>query len=132
MSTQAVIESSAAEWLSILVFVFGGCCSNVWALEAVLKEYPSSGTFLTFSQIVYVAFGNLAANVEVPALSGSRGAGHVASEVPGKAKRVGDAGGKSSSVLDWTPRLKARKVPIWRWGVQVVLFLGVSLCESTA
>ncbi|BEI84960.1 hypothetical protein CcaverHIS002_0503610 [Cutaneotrichosporon cavernicola] len=51
----ALAESAAGEWLAILSLVFGGCCSNVWALEAVLKSYPSSGTFLTFAQFIYVA-----------------------------------------------------------------------------
>ncbi|GMK55345.1 hypothetical protein CspeluHIS016_0204010 [Cutaneotrichosporon spelunceum] len=51
----ALAESAAGEWLAILSLVFGGCCSNVWALEAVLKSYPSSGTFLTFAQFLYVA-----------------------------------------------------------------------------
>lgn len=34
---------NAFEWLSILGLVFGGCCSNVVALEDLLKTYPSSG-----------------------------------------------------------------------------------------
>ncbi|WOO83979.1 UDP-xylose and UDP-N-acetylglucosamine transporter [Vanrija pseudolonga] len=53
----AVAESAASEWAAILSLVFGGCCSasNVWALEAVLKSYPASGTFLTFAQFLYVA-----------------------------------------------------------------------------
>jgi hypothetical protein len=59
------LESAAGEWVLILSFVFGGCCSwvsatltfilitlawrladwisNVWALEAVLKDHPKSG-----------------------------------------------------------------------------------------
>jgi hypothetical protein len=94
----ALLESGTAEWLSILVFIFGGCCSNVWALEAVLKQHPSSGTFLTFAQIVYVALQNVSSHVYRP---------------PGA----------------WIPRVRARAVPLWKWGVQVVLFLGVSLCE---
>jgi UDP-xylose/UDP-N-acetylglucosamine transporter B4 len=54
-----LIESSAGEWLMIISLVFGGCCSfvvhfgtstksltndrNVWALEAVLKDFPNAG-----------------------------------------------------------------------------------------
>lgn len=34
---------NAFEWLSILGLVFGGCCSNVVALEDLLKTYPNSG-----------------------------------------------------------------------------------------
>lgn len=130
-STTALLESSTAELLSILIFIFGGCCSNVWALEAVLKTYPGSGTFLTFSQIVYVAFGNLAGNVEVPALRTSTKFG-VGKEVQEGTNVMRREGARWTRWTGWIPRLKARKVPLWRWGVQVVLFLGVSLLNNRA
>ena len=53
-----LVESSAGEWMMIISLVFGGCCSyvlthtseasrltsrNVWALEAVLKDFPNAG-----------------------------------------------------------------------------------------
>ncbi|EEY18989.1 UDP-N-acetylglucosamine transporter YEA4 [Verticillium alfalfae VaMs.102] len=46
------------QWLAIgvmLGLIFGGCCSNVYALEAIIKVEPSSGTLLTFVQFLFVA-----------------------------------------------------------------------------
>ncbi|KAI0204685.1 UAA transporter family-domain-containing protein [Astrocystis sublimbata] len=46
------------QWLSIgamLALIFGGCCSNVFALEAIVKVEPASGTLLTFVQFLFVA-----------------------------------------------------------------------------
>ncbi|RKF62379.1 UDP-N-acetylglucosamine transporter yea4 [Golovinomyces cichoracearum] len=46
------------QWLavgSILGLIFGGCCSNVFALEAIVKIEPDSGTLLTFVQFLFVA-----------------------------------------------------------------------------
>ncbi|ERS96246.1 solute carrier family 35 (UDP-xylose/UDP-N-acetylglucosamine transporter), member B4 [Sporothrix schenckii 1099-18] len=46
------------QWLTIgamLALIFGGCCSNVFALEAIIKVEPASGTLLTFTQFLFVA-----------------------------------------------------------------------------
>ncbi|KAH8820537.1 UAA transporter family-domain-containing protein [Xylogone sp. PMI_703] len=46
------------QWLTIgvmLSLIFGGCCSNVFALEAIIKVEPSSGTLLTFVQFIFIA-----------------------------------------------------------------------------
>ncbi|KAJ9157667.1 UDP-N-acetylglucosamine transporter YEA4 [Pleurostoma richardsiae] len=46
------------QWLAVgamLALIFGGCCSNVFALEAIIKVEPASGTLLTFVQFVFVA-----------------------------------------------------------------------------
>ncbi|KAF5973674.1 UDP n-acetylglucosamine transporter [Fusarium bulbicola] len=39
----------------MLSLIFGGCCSNVYALEAIVNFEPSSGTLLTFVQFFFVA-----------------------------------------------------------------------------
>ncbi|KAG6010191.1 hypothetical protein E4U21_007668 [Claviceps maximensis] len=39
----------------MLSLIFGGCCSNVYALETIIKFEPSSGTLLTFVQFSFVA-----------------------------------------------------------------------------
>ncbi|PNY29292.1 Uncharacterized protein TCAP_00793 [Tolypocladium capitatum] len=39
----------------MLGLIFGGCCSNVYALEAIINFEPASGTLLTFVQFVFVA-----------------------------------------------------------------------------
>ncbi|KAJ5038923.1 uncharacterized protein L3040_006601 [Drepanopeziza brunnea f. sp. 'multigermtubi'] len=46
------------QWLAVgamLGLIFGGCCSNVFALEAIVKVEPDSGTLLTFVQFLFVA-----------------------------------------------------------------------------
>ncbi|KAH8593333.1 UAA transporter family-domain-containing protein [Bisporella sp. PMI_857] len=46
------------QWLAVggmLALIFGGCCSNVFALEAIVKVEPESGTLLTFVQFLFVA-----------------------------------------------------------------------------
>ncbi|CAL3967020.1 hypothetical protein PZA11_003450 [Diplocarpon coronariae] len=46
------------QWLTVgamLALIFGGCCSNVFALEAIVKVEPDSGTLLTFVQFLFVA-----------------------------------------------------------------------------
>ncbi|KAI0966988.1 UAA transporter family-domain-containing protein [Xylaria arbuscula] len=46
------------QWLAVgvmLSLIFGGCCSNVFALEAIVKVEPASGTLLTFVQFLFVA-----------------------------------------------------------------------------
>ncbi|EMC93195.1 hypothetical protein BAUCODRAFT_76247 [Baudoinia panamericana UAMH 10762] len=36
--------------LTTVALIFGGCCSNVFALEAIIKTQPSSGLLITFCQ----------------------------------------------------------------------------------
>lgn len=46
------------QWIAVgamLSLIFGGCCSNVFALEAIIKVEPGSGTLLTFVQFLFVA-----------------------------------------------------------------------------
>ncbi|XP_046986372.1 UDP-xylose and UDP-N-acetylglucosamine transporter [Schistocerca americana] len=38
-----------------ILFVFIGCCSNVVFLELLIKEDPSSGNIITFSQFLFIA-----------------------------------------------------------------------------
>ncbi|KAL2887395.1 UDP-N-acetylglucosamine transporter slc35b4 [Ceratocystis lukuohia] len=46
---------SSLSVLVIMAFIFGGCCSNVYALESIIKVEPASGTLLTFVQFLFVA-----------------------------------------------------------------------------
>lgn len=107
--TTALVQSSLPEWIQVLTLIFGGCCSNVWALESLLKHHPGSGTFLTFSQFLFVTVQNLPKFLEF------RSAGE-----HGKVKS-----------RSWLPRWKKREVPLKRWMGQVLLFLGISLRMSS-
>ncbi|KAL7919471.1 UAA transporter [Trichoderma austrokoningii] len=37
------------------VLIFGGCCSNVYALEAIINFEPTNGTLITFVQFLFIA-----------------------------------------------------------------------------
>ncbi|MCJ1288313.1 golgi uridine diphosphate-N- acetylglucosamine transporter [Xylographa opegraphella] len=39
-------------WGLSMGLIFGGCCSNVFALEAIVKDEPESGLLITFTQFV--------------------------------------------------------------------------------
>ncbi|KAK5126910.1 hypothetical protein LTR85_008268 [Meristemomyces frigidus] len=41
--------------LTTVSLIFGGCCSNVFALEALIRTEPNSGLLITFFQFVFTA-----------------------------------------------------------------------------
>ncbi|KAI8901995.1 UDP-xylose and UDP-N-acetylglucosamine transporter-like protein [Globomyces pollinis-pini] len=43
------------EMLFVLALIFGGCCSNVFTLEVMVRVVPSSGNLITFAQFLFVA-----------------------------------------------------------------------------
>ncbi|EPX74280.1 NST UDP-N-acetylglucosamine transporter [Schizosaccharomyces octosporus yFS286] len=45
--------------LGALSFIFGGCCSTAYTLEAIVREYPKSGLLITFSQFVFITIEGL-------------------------------------------------------------------------
>ncbi|KAI9039736.1 putative UPD-GlcNAc transporter (Mnn2-2) [Aspergillus affinis] len=50
------------DWTNIVLMVsliFGGCCANVFALEAIIKDQPSSGPLITFAQFILTALFTL-------------------------------------------------------------------------
>ncbi|KAJ6786881.1 hypothetical protein PWT90_00022 [Aphanocladium album] len=51
----AEVGPSAVAALVMLGLVFGGCCSNVYALESIINFEPGSGTLVTFVQFTFVA-----------------------------------------------------------------------------
>ncbi|KAG9233324.1 UAA transporter family-domain-containing protein [Amylocarpus encephaloides] len=56
------------QWLAVgamLCLIFGGCCSNVFALEAIVKIEPESGTLLTFVQFLFVAVTGYVAQFDI-------------------------------------------------------------------
>ncbi|OHE91762.1 NST UDP-N-acetylglucosamine transporter [Colletotrichum orchidophilum] len=53
-----IVASLFSQWIAVgvmLGLIFGGCCSNVYALEAIIKVESASGTLLTFVQFLFVA-----------------------------------------------------------------------------
>ncbi|KAK9379033.1 UAA transporter [Kockiozyma suomiensis] len=51
----ALAQVASAQWLLILGLIFGGCCSNVFALEAIVREHPTAGNLITLIQFLFVA-----------------------------------------------------------------------------
>ena len=71
----ALTSTIIPEWLNIvgvISLIFGGCCSNVFALEAIVKEAPGSGTLITFFQVLLTALFTLPKHVNI-----SRGLNHL-------------------------------------------------------
>lgn len=38
-----LLSATAFEWLITVGFIMGGCCSNAYFLELIVKDAPSSG-----------------------------------------------------------------------------------------
>ncbi|KAJ8075799.1 golgi uridine diphosphate-N- acetylglucosamine transporter [Marasmius tenuissimus] len=53
------VASVLLDYSSILSTVFGGCCANVWTYEQLLTMNPGIGSFLTFSQMVFITIQSL-------------------------------------------------------------------------
>ncbi|KAJ6445525.1 UDP-N-acetylglucosamine transporter YEA4 [Purpureocillium lavendulum] len=90
----------------MLALIFGGCCSNVYALEAIIKYAvvpsafeQSSGTLLTFVQFVFVAVTGYIAQFD-----------------------------KTRPPFFVAPA----KVPLRRWLVNIVLFFSINVLNNHA
>ncbi|KAJ5370120.1 UDP-N-acetylglucosamine transporter yea4 [Penicillium cataractarum] len=58
----AVAHATVPSWANMLLMaslIFGGCCTNVFALEAIIKEQPTAGPLITFAQFILCAFFTL-------------------------------------------------------------------------
>lgn len=51
------------DWILVLVLILGGCCSNVYTLEAIVKASPKSGNLITFAQFLVVSIDGLWKNL---------------------------------------------------------------------
>ncbi|KAI8371213.1 UAA transporter [Choanephora cucurbitarum] len=57
--TGALAQIIASDFPMILGLIFGGCCSNVFALEVLVTDSPKSGQLITFGQFAFVALEGL-------------------------------------------------------------------------
>ncbi|KAJ0416182.1 UAA transporter [Aspergillus carlsbadensis] len=51
-------QATLGHWTNVFLMVsliFGGCCANVFALEAIIKDRPSAGPLITFAQFILTA-----------------------------------------------------------------------------
>ncbi|RPD64339.1 UAA-domain-containing protein [Lentinus tigrinus ALCF2SS1-7] len=64
------IALSLVDYSLMLSLVFGGCCSNVWSYEQLLKMDAHIGTTLTFSQMLFITLQSLPSFLVFPAGGG--------------------------------------------------------------
>ncbi|CAO3689461.1 unnamed protein product [Rhizopus stolonifer] len=53
--SEALVHLVAFDFPMILSLIFGGCCSNAFALEVLVTDAPKSGQLITLGQFVFVA-----------------------------------------------------------------------------
>ncbi|KAK6379800.1 uncharacterized protein PV06_00321 [Exophiala oligosperma] len=58
-SSHQTVSILLSIWAPTLVLIFGGCCSNVYTLESLIKTSPSSGPLITAFQFLLVALATL-------------------------------------------------------------------------
>lgn len=90
-------------YLPTLGLIFGGCCSNVYALEALIKTSHSSGTLITFLQFAITSLLTLPANVSIREPSSWRHA-----------------------------FLRKRHIPLRAWMIYTAFFLAINILNNTA
>ncbi|KAN0060579.1 golgi uridine diphosphate-N-acetylglucosamine transporter [Thecaphora frezii] len=100
---RALLQATASEWILVLSLIFGGCCSNAWALELSTTQLPSSGTLITFAQFLTTTLFCLPSHLYYPSHRSS-----------------------------WLPHLRPRAVPLSRWIVQVAFYFSTSLLNNMA
>ncbi|KAJ1330288.1 hypothetical protein BSLG_009424 [Batrachochytrium salamandrivorans] len=107
------------EWVLLGLLIFGGCCSNVYTLELLVRSAPTSGNLITFVQFLLVSVEGLISNLEFTPTS-----------------QVGSPAGRddSSWIATWRfpLRLRPRVIPLQKWLLIVAFFLGVSVLNNYA
>ncbi|KAG0374475.1 golgi uridine diphosphate-N- acetylglucosamine transporter [Mortierella sp. AD032] len=118
------MQVSLQDWILIATLIFGGCCSNVFALEILVNDAPKSGQMITFAQFVCVSTYGLAMHLRWPVVqdlwtpksTSSTSAREGAQEVQG--------------IWRYIPHLKKRAIPLTRWLAIVVMFFTVSVLNN--
>ncbi|KIJ55294.1 hypothetical protein M422DRAFT_151233 [Sphaerobolus stellatus SS14] len=97
--------AAVIDYALIVSLVFGGCCTNAWTLEMLLKQSKNVGSALTFAQMAFNAIQGLTSFVTFQTKEGRY------------------------SIL---PGLKPRAIPITTWLVQVLFVVCMSLLNNWA
>ncbi|KAG0234545.1 golgi uridine diphosphate-N- acetylglucosamine transporter [Actinomortierella wolfii] len=147
----AAFQVSLHDWVLIATMIFGGCCSNVFALEILVNDAPKSGQMITFAQFAWVALDGLFGHLRWPVVqhlyAQLRGSPFppqsddsivVPSRIPVNNEKAQQQGQLTSdwpspnSIWWFIPHLKPRKVPLSRWLAIVVMFFVVSVLNNLA
>ncbi|KAI0788817.1 UAA transporter [Abortiporus biennis] len=103
-TTSKAVALSLVDMSFVLTLVFGGCCTNVWAYEYLLKLDSRLGTTLTFSQMLFVTITSLPSFLTITWFFRI---------IP-------------------LPKLKPRQVPLTQWFLQVFVHTTGSLLNNWA
>ncbi|ETN37075.1 uncharacterized protein HMPREF1541_08065 [Cyphellophora europaea CBS 101466] len=90
-------------YLPTFTLIFGGCCSNVYALEALVKLSPGCGSLITFLQFALTSLLTLPSNVSLRDPSSWRRA-----------------------------FLRKRHIPLRAWVIYTALFLTINILNNKA
>ncbi|KAF9107087.1 golgi uridine diphosphate-N- acetylglucosamine transporter [Mortierella sp. GBA35] len=110
--------------------IFGGCCSNVFALEILVNDAPKSGQMITFAQFVCVSAYGLAMHLKWPVVQDLWTPKTTASSSTTSTREAQDQHSDPQGVWRYIPHLKKRKIPITRWLAIVVMFFAVSVLNN--
>ncbi|KAJ2358333.1 golgi uridine diphosphate-N- acetylglucosamine transporter [Coemansia erecta] len=64
-SAAAAATILLSEWIPVIGLIFGGCCSNVFALESLVREVPKCGNLITFGQFAFITLVGLPSHVQM-------------------------------------------------------------------
>ncbi|KAG0298349.1 golgi uridine diphosphate-N- acetylglucosamine transporter [Dissophora globulifera] len=119
------LQVSLQDWILIATMIFGGCCSNVFALEILINDAPKSGQMITFAQFMFVSAYGLFAHLQWPVIQEWISPKTAISSSGGSLTRTGSVG-----VWRYIPHLKPRRIPLMRWMMIVVMFFAVSVLNN--
>ncbi|PWN20118.1 UAA transporter [Microstroma glucosiphilum] len=105
----SLLLSVIPQWTWVLSLIFVGCCSNAYYLESSTSQIPNLGTLITFLQFLFTMLLALPSQLESASSTSSGGKGGLAG-------------------IRW----RRNRVPLSRWGVQVLLYASTTLLNNTA
>ncbi|KAF9967125.1 golgi uridine diphosphate-N- acetylglucosamine transporter [Mortierella alpina] len=131
------MQVSLHDWILIGTMIFGGCCSNVFALEILVNDAPKSGQMITFAQFLCVSLYGLFMHLQWPAIQAwsaprtSKPQDRISATSSTKDKDSQETTVRvAAGVWRYIPHLKPRKIPIMRWLAIVIMFFSVSVLNN--
>lgn len=64
-TAKAIVKITTQEWILTLSLIFGGCCSNAFALEKLIQSQSKSGNLITLFQFIFVSIYGLWKHIEI-------------------------------------------------------------------
>ncbi|KAF9906509.1 golgi uridine diphosphate-N- acetylglucosamine transporter [Linnemannia zychae] len=118
------MQVSLQDWILIATMIFGGCCSNVFALEILVNDAPKSGQMITFAQFICVSAYGLVMHLKWPLVQ------DLWTPKPTSSTSNQEGAQESQGLWRYIPHLKKRKIPLTRWLAIVVMFFAVSVLNN--